>query len=344
MTFIGDDEIDALTIEQMIFHVVGPDEGDLYLLDEIDPKGHEEFFLDRVKYTCSGNLFDFHSGSSVRERLYKVQTGSADFVEESKNLAQQFQSLHEKRTKKGVFLVLRLETASSTYFSVIKYDHESVLTYDISSSPEGRQAVMSDIENTFVRNPEAMQKSGFMYVNGEGGSVYVRDRSDPKDITTYFRGFLGVNRRSDPPKLTHKLFHVALKTASKHKKDLPAEVQKNVQKRIYDTINNQEGYDPENSEAFLTGCYGALPKDSPVRKTFNQNMNKEKINREAFKFDVSKIPKPSRTRWKTKEGVELFFTQQQRNQYINTRKDGHQTIIEIKTEGIQEDDVVTEPN
>lgn len=59
MGLLDDNALAAMHLERMIFHVVGPEEEDIVLMDEIDVTGLESFFLQRVRETNVGNRFEF---------------------------------------------------------------------------------------------------------------------------------------------------------------------------------------------------------------------------------------------------------------------------------------------
>ena len=61
MAFLQAEQLETLAIDKMVFHVVGPEDGELILLEEIEPGPFSDFFLDRLKSTNNGIMLDFHS-------------------------------------------------------------------------------------------------------------------------------------------------------------------------------------------------------------------------------------------------------------------------------------------
>ncbi len=59
MGLLDEGELDGISIQRMIFHVVGPEDDDLQLMDEVDASGFENFFLARIRETNVGNRFTF---------------------------------------------------------------------------------------------------------------------------------------------------------------------------------------------------------------------------------------------------------------------------------------------
>lgn len=98
MSFLTDEEINALAIKRMIFHIVGGELEIPVLLSEISPPEHVDFFLERIKSALSGNMFRFTELSNT-ERILRLIRNHADtdagsFTEQSTYLANDFQSHH----------------------------------------------------------------------------------------------------------------------------------------------------------------------------------------------------------------------------------------------------------
>lgn len=109
MSFLTDEEINALTIKRMIFHVVGGELEIPVLLSEISPPEHVDFFLERIKSALSGNMFRFTELSNT-ERILRLIRNNADtdascFTEQSTFLAKRFSvsSPHKKCQHGGIF-------------------------------------------------------------------------------------------------------------------------------------------------------------------------------------------------------------------------------------------------
>ena len=69
MAFLTDEEREILTIERMIFHVVGPHMPEPQTLDQIAPPEHTDFFVERIRTALRGNLFAFRNRSSTEASL-----------------------------------------------------------------------------------------------------------------------------------------------------------------------------------------------------------------------------------------------------------------------------------
>ena len=165
MSFLTDEEINALTIKRMIFHVVGGELEIPVLLSEISPPEHVDFFLERIKSALSGNMFRFTELSNT-ERILRLIRNNADtdascFTEQSTFLANDFQSHHHtKNASMGVFFLFELHTLNDEkLFALIKYDNEDVVRYVLDAEGDEFQVPrLERFRESFVKKAEAMQK------------------------------------------------------------------------------------------------------------------------------------------------------------------------------------------
>ena len=337
------DHLDDIAIERMIFHVVGPEAANLVLLEEIDPGDHAEFFVDRVRSAASGVMFDFVAASPVLAALRRIEADNARFVPETKDLATLFNTMHTGAASVGVFLVFVLNVAGERLYAIVKYDHEEVLSYTIEEEEDVRRALIAALTSTFVRSPDALQKAAIIRLNGAGGELSVRDRVSPSKVTRYFQGFLGARRRFEANQLTQTLSTIAKKTAQKHAQTLGPAVMSQLNKRVYDAVQAQPGFDPANREPFLAAIFGPLPEDSPVRSTFDRELRNNRIENEIFDFDRQAVPRPRRKHMVTDEGIEIIYDRQFEDRVSRQPSDGGGERIIIETGGIRVADDYPEP-
>jgi hypothetical protein len=57
----------------------------------------------------------------------------------------------DKRIKPGVLIVMALIAGTRKFFSLIKYDHEQVLAYDVADT----RAILREIANSFTNAPDS---------------------------------------------------------------------------------------------------------------------------------------------------------------------------------------------
>jgi len=341
MPFLSEEELAALHVEDLIFHVVGNTEADLRLMDEVaatdDDVAHLTFFLQRLRATNGGNLFDFISPSAVRNALAAIQASPATFVDQSKELARAFQNTHTRSTVKGVFLVMRLSCNGQALHAMMKYDHEDVLTYATEAAEGRSRAKVSRVLNTFVEKGESIQKSCIIRLTDGGGEVCVRDRSNRKDISEYFRSFLAVTRRHTPAGLTQKVVAAARAALGKVADELPPVVKANISQRIYEAVQGTNGFDPDDAVPFLTAIVGAIPEGSSLPKAFAKELARERIDQEAFDFDKEAVRRPPRRRIVTAENIRISYNAADQRLIREYSRDGR-SIIEINSAQVTERD------
>ncbi len=344
MAFFSKDQLDDLSIVRMIFHVVGPDVTKLVLLEETDPAPFAEFFLDRLRSTNGGLMFNFTNGSALEASLRRVQLNNKVFVSETKNLATQFQNQHTGSASDGVLMVFVLKSLGQTYYALIKYDHESVLSYAIQQTALGNKAAIAELQDTFVKSPDALQKSALIKLDSVGGELCVRDRAAPTTVSKYFLGFLGASRRFQPEILTVALCKIAKDVAKQHSDLLGPSVMNDLNKRVYDYVQNTVGFDPANKEPFLAAIFGALPDKSPVRDSFDRELKSARIESEVFEFQKTVIQRPAKRKLVTMEGIEIIWdTAYAENVQRNLTNDGRMQIT-ITTGGVKSEDDFSDKN
>jgi hypothetical protein len=266
------------------------------------------------------------------------------FVEESKKLASLFKAQHGRSASKGVFFMFLLSAAEQRFYALIKYDHETVLSYRIEDRVTGHYPLLQQLQDTFVKSPEALQKSAIVRLTEGGGELCVKDRVSPKEVTQYFKGFLGATRRYTPGKLTEKLADIAIRVAKENSAELTLDSRKNLRQRLYDTLQTQEGFDPENSEPFLASVFGPLPENSRIRHAFDRKLRSSHLEGEAFDFDRDVVKRPAKRRIVTREGIQVIWERQYEDNVKVEDVAGGRAKITIMTGGVEENDDFTERN
>lgn len=351
MSFLTDLEIESLSIKRMIFHVVGKNLEVPILLNEISPPEHIDFFLDRIKASLNGNLFEF-SALSNTERILRIIKNEADnndivFSEQSKLLASDFQSRHSGNTSMGVFFLFELNTLNEEkLYALIKYDNEDVVRYVLDEGGDEFQVPkLERFHESFVRKAEALQKIALVRLNEEGlgGKIVVRDRSKRTNISIYFEGFLQVKRINTDKDLCEKLIKVLKEVFKENRAILPEQIQKSGVKKIYEILNRAEqDFNPEDPSPLLVSIFGPHEETSPIRKSFAKKTKDLGISGESFRINPEYVQKPKRRKIETAENVVIMYDEDNRPS-IKKRDDGRQEITVI-TAGIVTDDIDTGKN
>lgn len=341
--------LEAISIKRMIFHVVGPAEDDLQLMDEMDASGFEDFFLERVRETNVGNRFQFiGKQSGVRPALKSMSDVPNGFLQLTKELAETFQSGHigTPSTSRGTFIVAELSGLDNPAFALIKFDDQKVLRYQQTLSAAGKmKAKVSEIDKTFSEDRKAMQKSALILLTEEGGDLAVYDRTNKRNITEYFKVFLGVKRLWQPADATDRLKQ-AFESAFSAQSAAPEDIRRTWRKRLFDATRSRETIEPgEDFDLFGTEVFGSFWQNADFRKEVDRALHAKRISGEVIEIAKDRIKLPPMRRLKTKENVLILYPSQLDDAAsvvtVERQPDGNATIT-IRTQGIIDDELTDE--
>ncbi len=344
MGMLEDDEVSRLRIDRMIFHVIGPDQTDLTLMDEVNVAGFEPFFLERIRETNIGNRFEFIAATiGVRPSLVAINETPADFVAISKILAETFHGLHENSAKKGAFIVAKLTGLNVPVFALIKFDDLRVLRFMHETVKGTVTATVSEIENTFLEDKKAMQKSALIVLEDDGGRLAVYDRANRRDVTQYFRNFLGAKRLYDGAQATERLRAALTEAYQKHMQEMPKDVKSTWRSKLYDATRNLKTLDTEDMGNFMVSVFGEYGINEGFKATIASELQRQKISGEAIEIAPAMIKKPAVRQMKTQEGIQIRIPDGSERQVdVDEHEDGRATIT-IQTRRITSNELVDEP-
>ncbi|MBZ9996237.1 nucleoid-associated protein [Mesorhizobium sp. BH1-1-4] len=320
---LSEEEIENLSIDKFIFHVVHHRNDEPILLDETPIGDFEDFFLERAMETLRGNRFTFADGSITRTLLKQVLDDEAQFVPVSKTLAQTFHAGRDKRIKPGVMILMTLVTGQRKLLSVLKYDHEEAVTYDIT---EDAKAILKAIANSFTKSADALQKSALIEIVDSDDNIVVVDKTVRHEITDFFRGFLACKRLFDDKQMTQAVEALVVEVVKKHQNDLPNDITQNVRDRYYDTVHKRDKFDAAEFFAEFFGAHGS----AAVRASFDKGLAKKGMEGEVFKFDKGAVKKLRPQKYKTAEGVKIDVPEQA-SDTVKTATTAAGTVITITT-------------
>lgn len=177
-------ERETIQIHRLIFHILIQGEDAPRFLEEATLSDSvKDFFRQRVQDACEGTQFMFVDEEDGQPKLVErtVQRMLADednyFEIGSKILATAFLQKHNKSTSDGLFLITNLSLvrngSTTNLIALMKFDHSRVLQF----YTQGTTAVLKEIQNTFVEDKNAMQKTAVIDV----GNVYGWDVTAKKD-------------------------------------------------------------------------------------------------------------------------------------------------------------------
>ncbi|HEX6038139.1 nucleoid-associated protein [Longimicrobium sp.] len=322
MALISKEESALLDIDDFIFHVVHQGGAEPQLLDATPLGGFKEFFLERVKETLRGNRFVFLPDSATMERLRQVAHDHTAFVSVSKELAREFHTRQDKRIKPGVFIFMRLSAGARSFFSLLKYDNEQVLMYEVDQA----QAILTEITRSFTKNTKALQKSALVELTADNAEIVVVDKTVRTDITDFFRNFLGVKRRFTNAEMTVQVQKAVLDTVVTHAGELPVEITSHVHERFLEIVEQRDEFDAPQFVAEYFGPHGS----DAVEKSFTRILDRRGLGGEAFPFEREAALTVETQKYRTIEGVSIQIKEQAKST-VQITQDNDMTTVTIRT-------------
>lgn len=366
MSFLNEVEIENLTIERMIFHVVDPALESPTYLAEVKPPQCVDFFVERVKETLRGAAYEFLPGAGVPDLLYRAlpaSDGGDDFIQVSHDLADRFKDKvkQDKRLAPGVLMLFSLRTTGNVQLvAVIKYEHQQVVSYSYIKDESGTPVLDADgnpvpdlqtLVETFTQDRKAMQKSAVIRFQDDRNptehkapqsSVVVIDHSSGRyrDATQHFANFLDIKRTLEPIELTKRLEDAAVESIKAHRDEVPPEVAKAPKRHVRTAISRLDGFDFEKPEEFLSAVMQGVTPEAKILKTFKSKLTTNNISTEAFQFEGAKPPVAEYRRVVTKEGITLLFSAgHEKNKNVEMKDEDNGGIkITIRSTGLERDD------
>jgi len=307
MAFFDTDDLKTLSIERMVFHLVGPKPESFVRLEAVDPGPFTDFFLERITSVNSGVPYVFSDASSTRQRLARILADPEVFQDESERLAEDFQRGHGGTTASGAFLVFLLKTSTGRSFALLKSDDERVVSYEVEEVKAGRKRVsLEAIERTFVQNREALQKSALVRLTDNGGELTVLDRRNQQKVALYFETFLDAIRVYEDEALTEKIVSIARSVIMANPDLVAPDVYREVTKRTYEAASAGGKLNADDQKSFLDAVVGRkLPEDDALLKKFEEGLRRARIDNMPVALNVASVAAPTGMRLTTKNDIQV---------------------------------------
>ncbi len=342
MAALDDDELAALAIERMVFHIVGPKPEHFQRLEEITPGPFAGFFLDRIRSASRGNAYRFAEHAQTKSRLLSVLVNRARFQEESEGLAEDFQRAHGGQTAPGAFLVFLLAAKDRRAFALLKYDDDTVLTYDLEEGQEGRKrATLASLRRNFVKNPSALQKAALITLDPEPGFLSVLDHRNGTKVARYFETFLGAKREFTDEELTRRIYQAAVDTILENESLVEPDVYREVRRRAYNAAAAGGAVEAQSNKSFLEAVLGrSVDEEDDLATKFRHKLRSQRIENESFRLAPNAVSRPRQRRIETVAGVRIQFAEELQDLVEVNSAEGRIVI----NDRIRRDDVDSEPN
>lgn len=332
MSFFTQNQIDQLAIDRMVFHLIGPEDDDFVRLEAMNPGEFSDFFIERIVSANDGIPYTFSDASATRTRLGRIANDISVFQEESERLAEDFQRQHGGSAAAGAFLIFVLSAGDDQFFALLKYDDETVLSYELEELEDGRRRVSLDsLDRTFVQNRDALQKSAIVNLTDDGGDLVVLDRQNQQKVARYFENFLAAVREFEDAEVTKKLVDTTRKLIRDNRDLVPDHVYRERTRRTYEAASAGGQLNVDNQKSFLDVVFGRqLPDDDPIIPKFRSALRRARIEAIPVTLDASSISRPSAIKYTTQNQIQIRVPTQMVN------------LVEIEDDRIIINDSVTD--
>lgn len=312
MSFFSQNEIEQLTIDQMVFHLIGPNADDFVRLEAIEPGEYSDFFIERIVSANSGIPYSFTDASATRTRLNRIAENHEVFQVESELLAEDFHLQHGGSAAAGAFLIFVLSAGADQFFALLKYDDETVLSYELEELEDGRKRVSLDsIDRTFVQNRDALQKSAIVRLTELGGDLVVLDRQNQQKVARYFENFLAAKRQFEDAEITKKLVDVTRRIIRDNRDLVPEAVFRERTRRTYEAASAGGQLNIDNQKSFLDTVFGQqLADDHPIIPKYRSALRRARIEAIPVRLDAADIKRPSAITYTTQNQIQIRVPRQ----------------------------------
>lgn len=310
MGFFNEQEIDALTIQRMVLHVIGHDQP-ITLQPEIEGMEHLEFFLARIHDVSASAVHKFAELSPTKLYLQEMATGRVGFAEGAQELARRFSAAHRGSSSDGAFFIIELGAGEhhTRFYCLIKYDYRAAVEL---AQNEGR-SVLRQIVQAFVREKRAIQKCCVVRLRdgvAEAEVSAVDRMGKAPDLTDYFEVYLDVKRHRDEDELSDRLSEALRRTFVDCSKILPGIVPGEAVAAAKAALQQRENVD---EEAVLEAVRIAVgnPEDEEVRSQVERKtaraLRTADLDGIVFRPNDLFFRKRPRKKVRTAEGVSIDY-------------------------------------
>jgi hypothetical protein len=342
MGFFTEGERASLSINDMIFHLVGEAE---FVPQHARAVEHEEFFLDRIRDCDVSPVFAFDPSSQTKAQAERIASGVDTFEIGCQNLAREFSRVHLGRVRDGAFFVFRLSTndLQSQIITLLKFDYHEAL--EQSAAEQG--GLLRRIVHALIADKKAIQKSAHIrVVNGVAEaslSAFDRMKRQP-EIGDYFAAFLHATRNRTDQQLNNDMVNAIRDTLAACRDVLPERDVPRAFRRVKDILRDRQEISDDAIEEAIIAAAGN-PDSEDVRAELQQRTRRKlrssKLEGLVFPPDAQVLKRPPLRKVKTTEGITLTYPEDLEGASLKRmpRPEGGETIT-IETAMITEDTVV----
>jgi hypothetical protein len=344
MSFLTDNELRSLRIENMVLHAVGDGGFSPQAAREVE---QEDFFIERIRETNAAAVFGFEEKSQTKAQIERIAIGADDFETGAQSLAREFARFHDGTSRRGAFFIFELanEAPNVKIYSLIKYDYEEV----VEQTDGSQETLLRLIVQAFVAGKRSIQKAAIVkVVDGKAEtSLCATDRVKiGTDIGDYFASYLHVKRVRTDDELNKEVVAVLRNVLSERKADLPSQDVAGAFKHAQAHLHDRPLVNEESIREAILACAGN-PDDEKMVSRFDQSLRRKlkssKLEGLSFPPNRKILKKPGLRQLRTTEGILIVYPDDATSATVSRRRtDGDAEVITIHTKKVTDDRIVRE--
>lgn len=304
-SYFTEQQLNQLSIQKMIIHLVGPNESDYEEFDDCDVSSFGAIFDEMFRDAAKGQRCNFLTGSGVQQTLASDPVGR-DFVATSKIMASLFQAKHPKNALPGAFVWAMLNVGGSVYWASLKYDKGSSLRYERTTQNGMTVFQVKDVSNPMPTDSKTLQKSVLITGVNPGDEVCVNQRNNSA-ASNYLLNWLDVERSYSDADGTEKLKKALQKTVTRLGTALHRNDRKSWAANLHGAASANGIFDTSATAAFLGQIFPQSTNRDAINKAFDQEVRAQKIAGTSFSLDASIAKKPTMTIIEGSNGVQAKY-------------------------------------
>lgn len=336
-------ELDNLSIQQLVFHVAKKGTDTPIYLDEVTlEEAHYDFFEDLIRLAISKSApfnFQEEENENVLLLIDMVEDTTASFFANARKLAANYQAVHANSLRDGMllFALLDIGSAAQKMLFFAKIDHLEVLRYQLETVEDQQKAILQHIQQAIVQNEDAILKSALIDLDATfEWDVAAQDRQKGgQDIADYFKQFLHVQEKEINAILSTKVVAEVQRWAEKNKEDvlLPAEHIADYKERAVSYLRTAPEFDTHELMDIVIPETDNPERRQDLSQSLYQHLERKDLTEQHFVPEPENIKSSvSRNRIQTKEGVQIFWEGNMETHGVEIKEENGQIQIIIRTE------------
>lgn len=344
-----------LVVEDFIYHILKSSEDEPDYLDEVvlSSESQRNFFKKIIAETGRGtqyNFIDKENSHLVAACNSIIINPSAEFIDQSKEIARIFLNQHSGKTADGVLIIARATISANTQrqslIALIKLDYSTVLRQQ-RDAKQSTKVRLEEIIEALSEQAASVQKRALIQLdNTFSWDVLAVERKksgavlDTEDaITDYFKRFLGVRLKQNDSAITKQVVVACHKWAKQYDGDLGGKTPADIRHSVISLLDAYSEAELSFEEIKNQICrHSDAAEAEKMSSSFDSYMDETGLGGIVFSPKSGSIPKKDRKgEWITDAGIKVIWEGERNPNILDKKKQADGSfIITIKASTIDE--------